>query len=71
MSRSEAYPKDYKMNTRFSGNANCLEDECQLWNTETKDCGLKHTSVTPVLTEIKSTLEEISQEVDVIRANVE
>lgn len=55
----------------FSSAADCFEDFCQMWNPETKDCGLKQTPVVPVLTEIKSTLEGISQDVNVIRSNVE
>ncbi len=49
----------------------CLETLCQMWDKETKDCGLKQVPVVPVLSEIKSTLEGISQDVNVIRSNVE
>jgi len=65
-----ASPKN-KGQPNLTSCADCHGDYCQLWNKEAKDCGLKQQPIAPALTEIKTTLVEISENVNTIRANVE
>jgi hypothetical protein len=46
LTRSIAYPNDFKTKGNLAGKARCTGDDCQLWSSETQDCGLKHPSPT-------------------------
>lgn len=49
MSRSSTYVSEFAPpDGKYADKGKCVEAKCQMWNSQTKDCGLKQSPFNPV-----------------------